>query len=229
MQVQSTVVHSLHSDIKLSSLLSFIQGLVEQSARGFQDLASGIPLRKITKVIYYACLVVGVATIVVATTSSVVFAMPIPEIAAFVARYFGRQALAPLIEQIIVAVSVSGVSLITGDYVWTKKQLNVVSHQKDILTRQRDVITCQRDAVMDERDAVKDERDVVMNENNALTNRVATLETHMEQVIASINASLVNLANANHPINTNNTEKYDNPANPVNPISTEPAPVYVVS
>ncbi|KAG0260266.1 hypothetical protein BGZ95_004493 [Linnemannia exigua] len=190
MQIQSTIVHSPHYNIELSSLLSLIQGLVDQSAHRFQAFAADISLRKISKVIYYACLVVVAATTVATPTSSFVFSMPISQIAAFVARYFGRQALAPLIEQIIVSVSIAGVSGITGDYVWTKKQLNAVTRQKD----------------------------AVMIENNTLTSRVAALESNMEQVLASINASLASLTNANNPAN---------PFNPA-PATTNPGPAYVL-
>ncbi|KAF9906558.1 hypothetical protein EC991_000500 [Linnemannia zychae] len=124
MQVQSSLIHSPYHDIQLSSLFSVIQSLVNQSARGFQTFAAGIPLRKIAKVIYYACLVVGVATFVATATSTVFFSVPVVQIAGFVARYLGRMALVPIIEQVIMGVAGAGLAGATFEYALTKKQLS---------------------------------------------------------------------------------------------------------
>ncbi|KAF9117890.1 hypothetical protein BGW39_001687 [Mortierella sp. 14UC] len=164
MQVQSSLVHSPYHDIEHCSLFSAIERLVGRSARGFRTLAAGIPLRKIAKVIYYACLVVGFATFVVTASSSVFFSVPVAQIAGFVARYLGRMALAPLIEQIIIGVSVAGVTGVTVDYAWTKKQLAAASR----------------------------ERDAVVDYNTTLTRRVSALENMVTQIMASIKTSSSN-------------------------------------
>ncbi|KAF9110201.1 hypothetical protein BGW39_004805, partial [Mortierella sp. 14UC] len=71
----------------------------EQNAQAFGTLAASIPIRKIANVIYYASLCGATGTLIIAATSSMVYTAPITQVALFVARYFGRQALVPIVKQ----------------------------------------------------------------------------------------------------------------------------------
>ncbi|KAF9906559.1 hypothetical protein EC991_000501 [Linnemannia zychae] len=163
MQVLSTFSHppNTRSTYFPSDLLTAIQQCVQRSAQGIQSIVGNIPLRKIAKVIYYACMVVGFATFATAATSSLVLSVPIAQIAVFVAQHVGTMALAPLIENIIVAVSVSGITGVMIELAWTKHQLVKLVGLNNTMIEERNTMAAERDAISIVRDLVVIERDNV--------------------------------------------------------------------
>jgi cell division protein FtsL len=114
-------------------------------------------------------MVVGFATLVSATASSIVLSVPIAQIAVFVAQHLGTLALAPLIEQIIVAASVSGVTGVLVELVWTKHQVTKLTGVNDTLLEERNSTNAERNTMSAERDAMSDVRDLAVIERDTAT------------------------------------------------------------
>ncbi|KAF9120641.1 hypothetical protein BGW39_011200 [Mortierella sp. 14UC] len=191
MHVLSTFAHlpSTHNTHSPSSLLAAIQQCVQQSAQGIRSVAGNIPLHKIAKVIYYGCMIVGFATFFTAATASVIFSVPIAQIAVFVAQYLGALALAPLMEQIVIAASVSGVTGVVAELAWTKHQVARLTVANGALAEERNTANAERVAIAAQRDAISVARELVVIERDTATALMETVVAQRDTAIAGRDAA----------------------------------------